>query len=175
MAYYNGFPATYPGAYQTPYPAPQMPVYGQQMPNNGYQSGAFQNGNTQPMQQVPQQQPAQMMTPPTIRAEIIQIEDEAAVDRFPLAAGASQMFMTRAEDKIIIKTMGQDGSLPLVIYDKRPPAPPAPVFDPGEYVRKDEFNERLNAILDVLEANQKEQPSQTAQNSPRRAAKKEVE
>lgn len=174
MAYYNGFPATYPGAYQTAYPAPQMPVYGQQMPNNGFQSGSFQNGNTQPMQQVPQQQ-APMMTPPTIRAEIIQIEDEAAVDRFPVAAGASQMFMTRAEDEIIIKTMGQDGSLPLVIYDKRPPAPPAPVFDPGEYVRKDEFNERLNAILDALEANQKEEPAQTAQIAPRRAAKKEVE
>lgn len=174
MAYYNGFPATYPGAYQTAYPAPQMPVYGQQMANPGFQSGSFQNGNTQPMQQVPQQQ-APMMTPPTIRAEIIQIEDEAAVDRFPLAAGASQMFMTRSEDKIIIKTMGQDGSLPLVIYDKRPPAPPAPVFDPGEYVRKDEFNERLNAILDAMEANQKEQPIQAAQNAPRRAAKKEVE
>lgn len=174
MAYYNGFPATYPGAYSQGYPAPQMPVYGQQMPNPGFQSGTFQNGNTQPVQQ-PQQQPAQMMTPPTIRAEIIQIEDEAAVDRFPLAAGASQMFMTRAEDEIIIKTMGQDGPMPLVIYDKRPPAPPAPVFDPGEYVRKDEFNERLNAILDALEANQKEQPAQTAQIAPRRAAKKEVE
>lgn len=174
MAYYNGFPATYPGAYQTAYPAPQMPVYGQQMPNPGFQSATFQNGNTQPMQQ-PQQQPAQMMTPPTIRADIIQIEDEAAVDRFPVAAGASQMFMTRAEDKIIIKTMGQDGALPLVIYDKRPPAPPAPVFNPKEYVRKDEFDERLNAILDALEANQKEQPAQTAQIAPRRAAKKEVE
>lgn len=174
MAYYNGFPATYPGAYQTPYPAPQMPVYGQQMANPGFQSGSFQNGNTQPMQQVPQQQ-APMMTPPTIRAEIIQIEDEAAVDRFPVAAGASQMFMTRAEDKIIIKTMGQDGSLPLVIYDKRPPAPPAPVFDPGEYVRKDEFNERLNAILDVLEENQKEQTAQAAQKAPQRKVKQEVE
>ena len=174
MAYYNGFPATYPGAYQTAYPAPQIPVYGQQMPNPGFQSGTFQNGNTQPMQQA-QQQPTPMMTPPTIRAEIIQIEDEAAVDRFPLAAGASQMFITRAEDEIIIKTMGQDGALPLVIYDKRPPAPPAPVFDPGEFVRKDEFNERLNAILDTLEENQKEQPAQAAQNAPRRAAKKEVE
>ena len=174
MAYYNGFPATYTGAYQTAYPAPQMPVYGQQMPNPGFQSGSFQNGNTQPMQQVPQQQ-APMMTPPTIRAEIIQIEDEAAVDRFPLAAGASQMFMTRAEDKIIIKTMGQDGSLPLVIYDKRPPAPPAPVFDPGEYVRKDEFDERLNAILDALAAQQNEQAPRTATVAARRAAKKEVE
>lgn len=177
MAYYNGFPATYPGAYSQGYPAPQMPVYGQQGPNNGYQSGTFQNGNTQPMQQ-PQQQPTPMMTPPTIRAEIIQIDDEGwenYVDRFPLGPGASQMFMTRSEGNIIIKSMGQTGPLPLVIFDKRPPEPPAPVFDPGEFVRKDEFNERLNAILDALEANQKEEPAQTAQIAPRRAAKKEVE
>lgn len=174
MAYYNGFPATYPGAYQTAYPAPLMPVYAPQMPNNGFQNASYPNASAQPAQQ-PQQQAPQMMTPPTIRADIIQIEDEAAVDRFPVAAGASQMFMTRAEDKIIIKTMGQDGALPLVIYDKRPPAPPAPKFDPREFVRKDEFNERLNAILDVLEANQKEQPTQAAQNAPRRAAKKEDE
>lgn len=174
MAYYNGFPATYPGAYQSPYPAPQMPVYGQQMPNPGFQNASYPNASAQPVQQ-PQQQAPQMMTPPTIRAEIIQIEDEAAVDRFPLGAGQSQMFMTRSEDKIIIKTMGQDGALPLVIYDKRPPAPPAPVFNPKEYVRKDEFDERLNAILDVLEANQKEQPAQTAQKAPQRKVKQEVE
>lgn len=149
MAWNNGFPATYNQMYQQGYPGAQMPMYGQQMPNNGYISGTFQNGNTQTMQQ-PQQQPAPMMTPPTIRAEIIQIEDEAAVDRFPLAAGASQMFMTRAEDKIIIKTMGQDGSLPLVIYDKRPPAPPAPKFDPAEYVRRDEADKLIMERVETL-------------------------
>lgn len=171
MAWNNGFPATYQQTFPQGYPMTQNAAYAQQMAQAAYQQPSM----TPPMQQMPQQQAPQMMTPPTIRAEIIQIEDEAAVDRFPLAAGASQMFMTRAEDKIIIKTMGQDGALPLVIYDKRPPAPPAPKFDPREFVRKDEFNERLNAILDVLEANQKEQPNQAAQNAPRRAAKKEDE
>ena len=150
MAYYNGFPATYNQMYPQGYPGQQMPMYGQQMSNSGYMGGTFQNGNTQPVpgtQMTQANQAAPMMTPPTIRAEIIQIEDEAAVDRFPLAAGASQMFMTRAEDKIIIKTMGQDGALPLVIYDKRPPAPPAPVFDPTEYVRKDEVETLVSAAL----------------------------
>lgn len=163
MAWNNGFPATYGQTFPQGYPMTQPNPYAQQMAQTGFQ------------QPTAQQQQAPMMTPPTIRAEIIQIEDEAAVDRFPLAAGASQMFMTRAEDKIIIKTMGQDGALPLVIYDKRPPAPPAPKFDPGEFVRKDEFNERLNAILDALEANQKEQPAQTAQKAPQRKVKQEVE
>lgn len=149
MAYYNGFPATYNQMYPQGYPGAQMPMYGQQMPNNGYLNGTFQNENAQPVQQS-QQQSAPMMTPPTIRAEIIQIEDEAAVDRFPLAAGASQMFMTRAEDKIIIKTMGQDGALPLVIYDKRPPAPPAPKFDPAEYVRRDEADKLIMERVETL-------------------------
>ena len=111
-----------------------------------------------------------MMTPPTIRAEIIQIEDEAAVDRFPLAAGASQMFMTRAEDKIIIKTMGQDGSLPLVIYDKRPPAPPAPKFDPAEYVRRDEADKLIMERVETLVS-----AALTAQKAPQRKQAQEVE
>jgi len=169
MAWNNGFPATYNQMYPQGYPGQQMPMYGQQMPNNGYMGGTFQNGNNQPVQQ-PQQQPAQMMTPPTIRAEIIQIEDEAAVDRFPLAAGASQMFMTRAEDKIIIKTMGQDGALPLVIYDKRPPAPPAPKFDPAEYMRRDEADKLIMERVETLVS-----AALTAQKAPQRKQAQEVE
>jgi len=173
MAYYNGFPATYNQMYPQGYPGQQMPMYGQQMPNNGYMGGAFQNGNTQtvPGTQMPQaNQSAPMMTLPTIRAEIIQIEDEAAVDRFPLAAGASQMFMTRAEDKIIIKTMGQDGALPLVIYDKRPPAPPEPKFDPAEYVRRDEADKLIMERVETLVS-----AALTAQKAPHRKQAQEVE
>lgn len=174
MAYYNGFPATYPGAYQTPYPAPQMPVYGQQMANPGFQNASYPNASAQPVQQ-PQQQPAQMMTPPTIRAEIIQLADETwenTVDRFPLGPGASQMFITKSEDKVIIKTMGQDGPLPLIIYDKRPPEPPAPKFDPAQFVRKDELDMLVSA---ALAAQQHEKDAGSAQIAPKRAAKKEVE
>ena len=160
MAYYNGFPATYNQMYPQGFPGQQMPMYGQQMPNNGYMGGTFQNGNTQPVQQS-QQQPAPMMTPPTIRAEIIQVDDEGwedYVDRFPVNAGTSQMFMTRSETKVIIKTMGQTGPLPLTIFDKRPPAPPAPVFNPGEYVRIDELDERVAAILAAKEQGQTQRP-----------------
>ena len=121
-------------------------MYGQQMAQPGYQP------SMQPTQMSGANQPSPVMTPPTIRAEIIQIEDEAAVDRFPVAGGASQMFMTRAEDKIIIKTMGQDGPLPLVVYEKRPPAPPAPKFDPSEYVRRDEVETLISAALTAQQA-----------------------
>lgn len=145
MAWNNGYPVTYAQAYQYP-GAAQMPMYGQQMAQPGFQQPL-------PVTQMSQaNQPSPVMTPPTIRAEIIQIEDEAAVDRFPVAGGASQMFMTRAEDKIIIKTMGQDGPLPLVVYEKRPPAPPAPKFDPSEYVRRDEVETLVSAALAAQQA-----------------------
>lgn len=145
MAWNNGYPVTYAQAYQYP-GATQMPMYGQQMAQPGFQQPL-------PGTQMSQaNQPSPVMTPPTIRAEIIQIEDEAAVDRFPVAGGASQMFMTRAEDKIIIKTMGQDGPLPLIVYEKRPPAPPAPKFDPSEYVRRDEVETLVSAALAAQQA-----------------------
>jgi hypothetical protein len=145
MAWNNGYPVTYAQAYQYPGTA-QMPMYGQQMAQPGFQQPV-------PGTQMSQaNQPSPVMTPPTIRAEIIQIEDEAAVNRFPVAGGASQMFMTRAEDKIIIKTMGQDGPLPLIVYEKRPPAPPAPKFDPSEYVRRDEVETLVSAALAAQQA-----------------------
>lgn len=164
MAYYNGFPATYNQMYPQYTGGAQMPVFGQQMPGTGYQQPGQMIGAqvTQANQQFSQQQAQpQMMTPPTIRAEIIQVDDEGwedYVDRFPVNAGTSQMFMTRSETKVIIKTMGQTGPLPLTIFDKRPPAPPAPVFNPGEYVRIDELDERVAAILAAKEQGQTQRP-----------------
>lgn len=143
MAFYNPFPVNY-------------------QPYNPY--GQFQ----------PQMQPAQaagQMTPPTIRAEIVQIEDETAADRFPVNAGASQMFITRAEDKIIIKTMGPNGALPLDVYEKRPKKAEKPPFDPSEYIRKDELPSLITAILEgkkehppaaVKEAGKNDEPIQYA-------------
>lgn len=172
MAWNSGFPATYNQMYPQGYPGAQMPIYGPQMPNNGYMGGTFQNGNTQPAQPA-QQQPAQMMTPPTIRAEIIQVDDdgwENYVDRFPVAGGASQMFMTRSEGKIIIKSAGQTGTLPLTIYDKRPPEPPAPAFDPAEYVRRDEAEKMIMERVETLVS-----AALTAQKAPQRKKAQEDE
>lgn len=84
-------------------------------------------------------QSSQSMTPPTIHAEIIQYGAEDEVDRYPLAAGASQMFVSRDETTFIVKTMHQGGQFDKEYYDKRPPAPPAPTLNPAEYVRKDEL------------------------------------
>lgn len=138
MAFNNGFPVSYQpiGFQYPPYQSPVPTV--QQQPIAG----------TQPMPNPT----AQAMTPPTIHAEIVQVDGEADVERWPVNAGASQMFMTKAEDRIIIKTMGPNGPLPLDVYDKRPPAPPRPAVDLGNYVTREELETRLGAILEGLRA-----------------------
>lgn len=103
----------------------------------------------QGQQQAHQPAQGQMMTPPTIRAEIVQVDSMEAIDRHPMAAGTSQMFMTKDEQIIVVRSMYANGQHNDDIYDKRPPAPPAPTLNPADYVRKDE----LEALLaDALQA-----------------------
>ena len=145
-AYGNWYP-DYPG--QQPHQDPAyIRIYNQRQnaPQNQPQA-----------QQQPQQQ---MMTPPTIRAEIVQVDSMAAIDRFPMAAGTSQMYMTKDEQNIVVRSMYANGQHSDDIYDKRPPEPPAPTLNPAEYVRKDE----LSAL--IAEAIQ-------AQTTQKRPAKKE--
>lgn len=147
MAWNNGYPATYQQMYQqyNPYQAQQM---------------AQQMGQTAPASRL---------------VEVFPAESVEYAEKFPVNAGATVMFFGSDDSFTAVKSVGVNGQISFVVYDKRPPAPPAPKFDPGEFVRKDEFNERLNAILDVLEANKKEQPDQTAQKAPQRKVKQEVE
>lgn len=98
-------------------------------------------------QQTAQQQP-QAMTPPTIHADIIQVESEAEADRYPMAANQPpQMFMLRDESAIYIKTMLANNQHDLKVYPLRPPAPPTPPVDMTAYITRKEFNERLAALL----------------------------
>ena len=108
---------------------------------NPWLAGGYPYG-AQPFQ--PQAQPAQM-TLPTIHADIIQIGSEDQVRDTPVAAGAAQMFITRDESMIIIKT-GTASGYTLDHYDKRPPAPPAPSFDPAAYVTREELEKRLSGL-----------------------------
>ena len=119
-AFNNGFPVGYP---QMVYPQ-YAPQYQQQM---------------QQAQQIPQQQ---AMTPPTIHAEIVQVDDESAVDRYPLAAGASQMFMTKDEGHVIVKTMYANGQYNKVCYDKREQQQ----AEAPRYVTWEELENRLSEL-----------------------------
>lgn len=89
----------------------------------------------------------QALTPPIIHADIVQVDKPEAIDRYPLGIGATQMFITKDEELIVIRTMLQNGQHTDDIYDKRPPAPPAPVFNPSEYVRKDEIPSLLAGMM----------------------------
>lgn len=126
MAYNNGFPVTYQQMYpqfQNPYLQPQFQQY-----------------------QAPQQQQAQTMTPPTVHADIIQIASEQEGTTFPVAAGASQMMITKDESTIMVKTAFANGQTTLAIYDKRPPAPAEKPFDPAKFVTREELEQRLAAL-----------------------------
>ena len=96
--------------------------------------------------QQPGPAPQQNMTP-VIRTEMQQIKNMADIDNIPIGAGETRMFMTADEKNIVIRSVYANGQHSDRIYDERPPEPPAPKFDPSEYVRKDELEKLLaNAV-----------------------------
>jgi len=111
---YNYFPATYQPFY------PQYPQ--------------------QPQMQQPQQQ---MMTPPTIRAEIVQVGSKAEAANFPVGAGQTQMMIMRDDSAIFIKSAFANGQANLDEYIKKPPEPEKPAAD---YVTREEFEQRISAL-----------------------------
>lgn len=94
-------------------------------------------------QQTPQYQQNQY-TPPTIRAEIIQVGDEQEVQNYPLAAGATQMFMSKDDKCIFIKTAYANSPAQIVRYNREEPKTEPPV----EYVTREELDRRLNGIIE---------------------------
>jgi len=105
-------------------------------------------------QQSTQGQPAQMMTLPTIDAKIIQVDNVEGIDRVTITPGAPQMFWTKDEHTIVVRTMYANNQHSDRVWKEQPPEPPAPTLNPADYVRKDE----LQAILaEVLQAPKKAQ------------------
>lgn len=112
----------YPG--QQPYMDTQFSrIHGQQP------AQATQHG-------VPQQQAtvAGAMTPPTIHADIVQVDGETAAAQYPVGAGMSQMMIARDDSAIFVKTATANGYT-LDVFEKRPPTPQPAPFNPDEYVR----------------------------------------
>lgn len=122
------------GGYQNPY-MPSMNGY--QVP--GYGWPGMQAPQQPVMQQPVMQQPGQaaQMSKPTVHADIIQIENEAAGESEPVDAGTSQMMITKDESVILIKSVLANGETTMDIYRKQPKAtkPPEP-----EYVTREEFD-----------------------------------
>lgn len=137
MAYNNGFPMSYQQFYQPQY----------QQPYN-----SFQSGNNQMQQQAAQQ----MMTPPTIHAEIVQIADRAEAMNFPVGAGQAQMMIAKDDSAIFVKTAFANGQSNLVEYIKKAPEPQTP---PAEYVTREEFERRLAEIYKSAEKRVDDEPN----------------
>lgn len=77
-----------------------------------------QQQQTSAQQNAPQKQHAPAtMTPPTIHAEIVQVDGELAAAQYPVDAGASQMMMARDESAIFVKEATQNGYR-LIVYDR---------------------------------------------------------
>ena len=128
MNFNYGFPATY------------------QPMNYGFQPYQ-QQGTQMPLTNQPQQQ-QQMMTPPTIRAEIVQVDDEVSAENFPVGSGSSQMMIKKDDSEIYVKTVLANNQTVLDVFVKRPKTPPKPAFDPDRYVTREELEKRLQAITE---------------------------
>ena len=115
MTYNNGFPVSYPQMY----------------PQFQYQQPQFQ------------QQTQQGMTPPIVHADIVQIQDKAEGERYPVAAGSSQMMITKDEQLIIVKSAYANGQANIDVYEKRPPEKQMSM---DNYVTWDKLEERLAAM-----------------------------
>ncbi len=92
-----------------------------------------------------QQQPAQAqgMTPPTIHADIVQVDTEQEAWNWPVAAGATQMMIAKDDSAIYVKSAYTNSQPTMDIYRKevQKKAP-----DPAEYVTKEELAAALESI-----------------------------
>lgn len=127
MAYNNYFPITYQPFYSQ---------YSQQLP----------------IQNIAQSQ-QQMMTPPTIRAEIVQVGSKAEAINFPVGAGQTQMMIMRDDSAIFIKSAFANGQANFDEYIRKPPEPEKPIAD---YITREEFEQRISALQRKVVSN--EQP-----------------
>lgn len=105
-----------------------------------------QHPNLSPTQMSGANQTAQDLTP-TIRTEIKQVDSIEAISKCPPAPGTTGAYMTKDEKMIIFRSLYANGEYTDKIYDERPPAPPAPKFDPAEYVRRDEAEKFIKETI----------------------------
>lgn len=142
--YNNYFPATYQ---QTVNPYQQ------------YQN-QFQQNFQQPVQNQQLQPAQQSLTPPTIHAEIIQIDGgRKEVENYPVNAGCSQMFIAKDEQTIFIKSVLANGQFTLDEYQKKEPEPEQETNLLENYVTIDMLNSRLSEIVSSFSQQQNQTKS----------------
>lgn len=131
-------------AYNNMFPVGYQPYYPQQQYMPQQQMQMAQQAQAQPQ--------AQAMTPPTIHAEIVQVDNEQVAESYPLSAGMSQMMIAKDDSAIFVKTMYANGQYNLDVFAKRPNKPKQPDFNPNLYITRDEFESRLKALTEPSRA-----------------------
>lgn len=119
---------------------------------------AFYNGfpaTYQPMYQQ-YQQPMQYPQTSSRMIEVYAVDSEKAVGDMPVSNGNTQMVIAKDDSFIAVKAVGLDGTVAVQYYDKRPPAPPAPSFDPTAFVTRDELEARLASLSTPKRTTKKE-------------------
>lgn len=101
----------------------------------------------QPHQTQATNQPAQQDMTPVIHMDIKQVDSIEAISKVQPAPGTTGAYMTKDDKVIVFRTMYANGEYTDRVYDERPPAPPAPKFDPAEYVRRDELSPLVAAAI----------------------------
>lgn len=134
------------GRFWPDYPGQPDPRYFPQ------QAPAMSARGQQPAQQQPE---GTAMTPPMIHADIIQIESEKdkVIENTSVPIDKSQMFMTRDENLIAVKSATASG-VEIVYYDRRPSVPEPPQFDPRVYPTRNEVAQYIEERLSSLQAGQ---------------------
>lgn len=97
-----------------------------------------------PQQYQPMYQP---MQPQSRMVEVVPVDSVDSAKEFPVAIGATMLMIAKDDSFLAIKINGVNGQSSFEVYDKRPPAPEKPVFDPAVYVTRDELESRLAAIM----------------------------
>lgn len=138
--YNNGFPMGYQPMQMPYYPQPQF----------------------QQQIQQPSQQSSPAMTPPIIRADIVQVDNEQSAANYPVAVGTPQMMMAKDDSAIYVKTAYANGQYQLDVFEKRPPRPQTPPVDMGAYVTRDELEKRLSEVTGSSRKSPKNAPKEGA-------------
>lgn len=131
--------------------------------------------NYQPYQPQYQQQSVQ-----TRAVEAIPVDDENAVVGFPVALGATALFISKNDRFVAFKSNNMNGESEVMFFDRRPPAPAPEPFDPSQYVRRDELDRILKSVRkdDMYEpirqpagraASSPDEPAANASAAPRRS------
>jgi hypothetical protein len=141
--------------YQNYFPASYQPFNPYQQYQNQFQQNFQQSVQNQ------QFQPAQQsLTPPTIHAEIIQIDGGIKeVESYPVNAGCSQMFIAKDEQTIFIKSVLANGQYTIDEYQKKEPEPEQETNLLENYVTIDMLNSRLSEIVSSFSQQQNQTKS----------------